>query len=208
MVKLLDDISYLKYVIFHPFEGFYETKFRGKGSILVATIIFAIYGILQILVYQYTGFITNLNPLFRMNSIMIFITSIFPFILFGISNWTITTLFDGKGNLKDIYIVLGYALTPIIIFSFLGMLLSNIIILEEVIMLQSFQSIGLLWFIFLVFTGLCTIHEYSMKNTILTLLATAIAAIIIIFLAILYFSLMEKVVDFVSTIVKEFIRRW
>lgn len=208
MVKLLDDISYLKYVIFHPFDGFYETKFRGKGSAMLATILFVLYGMLQILIYQYEGFVTNINPLFKMNSILIFVTTLFPFGLFCVSNWTVTTLFDGKGNLKDIYILVGYSLVPLLLFNFLGVILSNIIILEEVIILQSFQAIGMVWFVFLIFTGLCTIHEYTMKNTILTLLATAVAAIIIIFLSIMYFSLIEKVFDFVNTIVREFIRRW
>lgn len=208
MNKLIEDISYLKYVIFHPFDGFYEAKFRGKGSTLVATLLFVLYGILNILMYQYEGFVTNMNPLFKMNSLLIFITTLFPFILFCVSNWTVTTLFDGKGNLKDIYILVGYALVPLILFNLLGVALSNIIILEEVIILTSFQSIGTVWFMFLIFTGLCTIHEYTLKDTILTLLATLLAAIIIIFLLILYFTLLERVFDFINTIAREFIRRW
>ena len=51
-------------------------------------------------------------------------------------------------------------------------------------------------------------HEFTLKENIMTLLATAVAAIIIIFLCVLYFSLMEQVINFVTTISQEFMRRW
>jgi hypothetical protein len=95
-----EKLHYLKYAAFHPFDGFYEIKNRQKGSVLLATIILALYGIMQCLSYQYTGFIMNTNALFAMNSITIFISAISIFVLFTVSNWTVTTLFNGKGNMR------------------------------------------------------------------------------------------------------------
>ena len=88
------------------------------------------------------------------------------------------------------------------------MLLSNIVIMEEASLVFAFGTIGTLWFLFLMFTGLTTMHEFTLKENIMTLLATAVAAIIIIFLCVLYFSLMEQVINFVTTISQEFMRRW
>ncbi|MEG0320447.1 MAG: hypothetical protein RR627_11190, partial [Niameybacter sp.] len=85
---------------------------------------------------------------------------------------------------------------------------SNIIIIEEASLLYSFNAIGMLWFYYLVFCGVTTVHEYTAKESVITLVATAVAAIIIIFISVLYFSLMEQVVNFVLTLAQEFIRRW
>ncbi len=208
MVKFISDIKYLQYVIFHPFDGFYETKFRGKGSNLLATLLLLLYGILGIFSTQYTGFIFNFYPTFALDSISIFMASILPVVLFFISNWSTTTLMNGNGRLKDIYIVTCYSLLPLILFRVATVLLSNIIIIEEGPILSAFNYLGVVWFCFLIFTGLCTIHEYSVLKNIVTLLVTLVAAIIIIFLLVLYFSLLEKVVSFVSTIATEISKRW
>jgi len=67
--------------------------------------------------------------------------------------------------------------------------------------------IGVVWFCFLVVTGLCTVHEFSLAKTLVTLLATAIAALIILFLGVLFISLLEQMIQFAYIFIKEFMRR-
>ena len=150
----------------------------------------------------------NENPLFEMNSIAIIVIAVAPLFLFMISNWSVSTLYNGKAKIKDLYVLVAYSLFPIIIINVITMLLSNIVIMEEASLVFAFGTIGTLWFLFLMFTGLTTMHEFTLKENIMTLLATAVAAIIIIFLCVLYFSLMEQVINFVTTISQEFMRRW
>lgn len=205
--KVKEKLHYLKYASFHPFDGFYEIKYREKGSAALATVILVIYGILQCISYQYTGFIMNFNAIFNMNSISIFISSISVLLLGIVSNWTVTTLFNGKGNIRDIYITVCYSLLPLIIVIGAGVLISNFIIMEEVIILRSFQYLGIVWFVFILLAGLCVIHEYSMAVNLKTLLATAVAAAIIVFLGILFFTLLERMYNFVASVSQEVIRR-
>jgi hypothetical protein len=202
-----EQLHYLKYAMFHPFDGFYEIKYRGKGSALIASVILILYGIMQCVSYQYTGFVMNMNAIFQMNSISIFISALSVFLLFTVSNWTITTLFNGKGNMRDIYIVLGYSVVPMLLLNGVTVFISNFVITEEVIILRSLQGIGVVWFVFILLAGLCIIHEYSFAVNIKTLLATAVAAFIIVFLGILFFSLMERMYYFVMTVAQEMVRR-
>lgn len=208
MSKLLQDTKYLMHVIFHPFDGFYETKYRGKGNVVLATILLFLYGIVGIFRTQYTGFIFNKNKIFDMNSFSLFMASILPVVLFFVSNWSTTSLMNGKGKLKDIYIVTCYSLITLILFETVTVVLSNGIIMEEGSILTAFGYMGKIWFCLLIFSGLCTIHEYGAFKNILTLLVTVIAAIIIIFLCVLYLSLIQKVFSFVTTIATEVIKRW
>lgn len=204
---MIEKLKYVKHCVFHPFDGFYEAKNRGKGSVAVATLMICLYCMLQCVEVQYTGFIMNLNQISRMNSVTIFISALSVLLLFVISNWTITTLFDGKGKLKDIYMVLCYSLLPMIVIDSVVVFASNYVIEEEAILLTSLSIMGMVWFAFLVVTGLCTVHEFSLAKTLVTLLATAASALIILFLGVLFISLVEQMVQFMYIFGKEFMRR-
>jgi len=202
-----EKLYFLKYTLFHPFDGFYEIKYRDKGSLAIATVILLLYGVLQCVSFQYTGFVMNDNAIHEMNSITTFISSLSILLLFIVSNWTVTTLFNGKGKLKDIYTVTCYSLLPMMAISAIFVFVSNFIIEEEVIILYAFNIIGMVWFVYLMIAGLCVIHEYGFGLNIVTLLITLVAAIIIVFLGILFFTLMERMISFFTLVGREVTRR-
>lgn len=47
---------------------------------------------------------------------MVFMSVALPVALWVLANWCLTTLFDGEGTLKDVYIATCYALTPLPLF--------------------------------------------------------------------------------------------
>lgn len=203
-----EELKNLFYTIFHPFDGFFEMKFRQKGSMILAMALLVLYGLVSIFNTQYTGFIFNEFPLHQMKSVQLFLLAVVPVVLFIVSNWSTTSLMNGSGNIRDIWMMTCYSLAPLVLFDFVTTLLSNVIILEEGSILTAFHYIGVVWFCYLIFCGLCTIHEYTASRNILTLLMTLVAAIIIIFLVVLYFTLMQTVIGFVSTVMTEISKRW
>ncbi len=207
MSKFLNDFKYLTYTIFHPFDAFYEIKWRKKGNMLLATLLLFLYGVTQVLAIQYNGFIINKSLLFNLNSLAVIAVSIAPVLLFVVSNWSVSTLYNGKAKMKDLYLLSCYSLFPLIVIGLLSIPLSNIIILEEFSLYSAFVGLGGVWFLFLMFTGLITMQEFTVQENIMTLLATIISAIVIIFLLTLYFSLMEQFTTFVITIIKEIVVR-
>lgn len=208
MARLIEDAKYMFHALIHPFDAFYQIKFVRKNRYTLPTIIMFLCGVTGILGFQYTGFILNHNPLFMMNSITIFVTTLFPYVLFMISNWSVTSLFDGNGSFGDIYIVLSYALVPKLIFDLLGIIFSSFVILEEAPLLYAFTAIGTIWFLFIVFCGLTVIHEYTVTTNIVTLIVSFFAAIVIVFLTMLYFTLIGKVIGFVYAVISELGKRW
>ena len=203
-----EELKNLFYTIFHPFDGFYEMKFRKKGSMALATTLLVLYGLVSIFNTQYTGFIFNFYPLYAIETVQLFLLAVIPIVLFIVSNWSTTSLMNGSGSFRDIWMMTCYSLVPLILFNFVTTLLSNVIIQEEGPILTAFYYIGVVWFCYLIFCGLCTIHEYTASRNILTLLVTLVAAIIIIFLVVLYFTLMQSVIGFVSTLSAEISKRW
>jgi len=205
--EAMEKLSYLKRAVFHPFDAFYEIRFRGKGSSLLAALILVLFGILQCVSYQYTGFVINTNDLTSMNSLSIFFTWVLGFVLFIVSNWSVTTLLNGKGNMGDILKVIGYALVPLTCTLIFQVFASNFIILEEAMIVYVVTGIGVVWSLFMLLAGLCVIHEYGFGKTLISILLTFAAAAVIMFLGILFFTLIEQMVVFVISVGQELARR-
>lgn len=202
-----EKLSYLKQSVFHPFDAFYEIRFRGRGSVPLALVILALFGILQCVSYQYTGFVINENELESMNSISIFSTWVLGLILFIVSNWSVTTLLNGKGGMGDILKVVAYSLVPFICTLLFRVVASNFIIEEEAMIVSVVTGIGMVWSLFMLLAGLCVIHEYGFGKNLIAIALTFVAAAIIMFLGILFFTLIEQMVGFVISVGQEFIRR-
>ena len=75
-----------------------------------------------------------------MNIVLEFCSILIPFMLWVIVNWSLTTLMEGKGTFKDIYIASAYAFTPVIILNIPATIISNFLIAEEGVIITSFMS--------------------------------------------------------------------
>ena len=111
---------------------------------------------------------------------------------------------DGKGNFRDIFLVVCYSLIPFILFNFISPLLSNRLSLNDSAYLMIFDAIGYVWSGLMIFIGIKVIHEYSMGKMVATLFLTAAAAAIIIFICLLFFSLLQELGSFAYSIYREF----
>jgi len=202
-----DKLKYWGYSLVHPFDGFFEIRFRGHGSLLIATLLLIAYAVLNCLKFQYTGFPMNTNNIEEMDALSLFISVVSVVALFTVSNWTVTTLFNGKGTMKDIFIVVCYSLTVPIIGDALVTFASNFVTLDEVMILTSVQMLCYVYFAFLVIAGLTTIHEYGFGGSIMSIIMSIAAAAIILFIGILVFTMLERMISFFTSVAEELMRR-
>lgn len=191
------------YILRHPLDGFWDMKHEKKASL--KTGVFLILLALGAIIFnrQTRGFIFNHNynvPLDILFQIQILIL---PILLFCISNWAITTLMDGKGTFYDIFMVVCYSLVPMILFNLASPLISNILSLKDMAYLTIFDITGVVWTLLMIFLGIQVIHEYSIGKMLWTLVLTAASAAIIIFICLLFFSLLQELGSFVYTIYRE-----
>jgi tetratricopeptide (TPR) repeat protein len=189
-------------VIFHPFNGFWDLKREKIGTIQSATILLLALIGTNIIKNKYTGFIINPSssdiPIYK-EILMI----IFPVLLWCLANWCITTLVDGEGSFTDIYITTSYALTPLLIMNVPLVLLSNILTKQEAQVYNLITSITIVWVAFLIFIGIMTVHQFSLKKTVFTIVAAIIGMAIITFLAMLFFSLLKQLLQFFYLVYNE-----
>ena len=118
---------------------------------------------------------------------------VLPVVLWVVANWCLTTLFDGEGSFKDVYITTCYALMPAFICVVLSTILSNVLTLDEYTIMNFVSNLGLIWTGALIFFGMMVIHDYSIGKNIITSVGTIVGMALIMFVGILFTTLIQKV---------------
>ena len=201
---IVDDcIKLPTYILAHPLKGFEEFKRYKKGKISVALIFMFLAILVNILSFQFNGFLVNDNDLRDLNSIEQIAYVAGAVLVITVANWSVTTLFDGKGNMKEIFMMICYCLYPFIWANGLGIILSNILTEDEMAVYTLVVGLGVALMCYMFFFGIISIHEYGLVQCLLTILFTIIAALIILFACLLFFDLFQRMYGFVYTIYKE-----
>ncbi|WP_306421168.1 Yip1 family protein [Halalkalibacter sp. APA_J-10(15)] len=196
-------IRYPIYLCIHPFKGYWDVKYEGKGRLNIALTILLMLTVAIIIKRQYAGFIVNFNNPNELNSLDELVFIVLPFFIWCVANWSITTLMDGEGKFKEIIIVTAYALVPMILIYLFTTMMSQVITLEEAVFYFFLDGVATIWFIYLLFVGIMTVHQYTATKTIVTIFLTVMVMGILIFLGLLSFSLFQQIYSFVETIFKE-----
>lgn len=197
-----EELLYGFHLIFHPFDGFWDIKHEQRGSVRAGIV----YLVVTILAFYYqsigTGYIFNPNGNYSGLFGQIISVGV-PLALWVIANWCLTTLFDGEGSLKDIFIATTYSLLPVPMLVIPSVIFSNILAENEGQLISLLVGIAFAWAGLLIFFGMMVTHDYSLVKNLITTLGTIVGMAFIIFVAVLFSSLVARMVSFVSSVVVE-----
>ena len=197
-----EELLYSFHLVFHPFDGFWDLKHEKRGSVRAAFTIMLI--TVVAFFYQAIGKGYSFNPRGSYSTVVIeLIAVVVPVILWVVGNWCLTTLFDGEGSFKDIFIATGYSLAPLPLFVIISTILTNVMTTSEGSMVTLLVSIGYVWVGILLFFGMMVTHDYSMGKNVLITISTIVAMAVIIFVIVLFGSLVGKMVSFLIAIFTE-----
>lgn len=198
------------HLMVRPFQGFWELKYElnTKPNLIIAYIILAALIVTNILSSQYSGFVVNVYNPDEMNSIMEIVYVVVPLLFWCVANWSLTTLMDGEGKFVEIFIATCFALTPLVVINFPWIWLSNVLSHQEAMFYYLSQSFAVIWFVFLIFVGTLTVHQYTPAKTVLTIVLILVAMGFLAFLSLLFFSLIQQIFGFVTTIYREIVFRY
>lgn len=198
-----EKVKYSFYVLTHPSDGFYEIRHRDRGSALLAFIYVLLFSLSFSFNRISASFIVNDVDPRTVDSLDEFLGVAMLFLMICIGNWSITCLMGGEGRFKDIFTVIGYALLPIILTMVPATIISQFIAENEEAFYFIIIIIGIVWTLILALMGIMIIHNYSLSKTLLTLLLTFVAMLIIIFILLMLTNLVGQVVSFFKSIYVE-----
>ncbi len=196
---LVQRVVYSKYVLAHPFKGFYDLKKERIGTLASASAILVSIVVLKLLQVALSPYLLQSGSgLFQGAYGILLLVG-----LFVVANWCLTTLMDGKGTIRDIYIFTCYSLFPILLFLPFQILLGQIVSLDEIILYEFLGTVAVVLTGLLIFIGTIVTHEYSAVKAAGMLILTVVGMMILVFIAMLCFTLAQQIIKFAGNIITE-----
>jgi len=200
-------LKYSFYTTTHPLDGFWDLTHEGRGSIAAANVIVALSVLVEVMRVTLTDFQFITVNMEYFNAVIVMLRILLPIFLWTVSNWSLTTLMDGKGRMRDIYMGVAYALTPSVIINAAMIVLSHIITFDEGAVYWVLISFSGLWTGILLLSAMMMIHDYSLAKTIGSSLLTVVGMGIMVFIFVVFFSLISDSIAYFVSLYKEILFR-
>jgi hypothetical protein len=204
---LNDYIKFPLYILTHPFKGYDDFKLEKKGKLSVAIVYLLLLVITNAISVTASGFLVSAPYVENFSIVRTFFLVVVPVVLITIGNWSITSLFEGKGKMIEIFKVICYAVIPLVWIGIPMTIVSNFLIQEELAIYTAMNAIAVFFVGYMAIFGLLVIHEYGLLKTIVTMAFTAVAVALIIFIGLLILTLFQQLYGFIIQVYEEFIMR-
>lgn len=205
--KLGKGLSYAKYCAFHPLDGFWCLKREKRGNLLTANVIVILFLLVYLINVQFSGYLFINGQPEDVDAIVSLLAAIALMVTYCVGNWCFTSLMDGKGTMKDIYISMANALYPYISGGIVLFAMSQVLSLEEGFLYATLKVILMLWIAGLLFFGMMMTHEYSLGEGVKTMILTLVGMALILFVCLVLFNLVDDMMSFFYSIYRELLYR-
>ncbi|MBQ9142779.1 MAG: YIP1 family protein [Lachnospiraceae bacterium] len=200
-------LKFAFYCLTHPLDGFWDLTHEKRGSIAAANTILILTLLARIFKLQYTSFIFNDVYWPGVNIFMELASVLFPLALWVVGNWALTTLFDGKGRLGQVYMATCYAMLPYPLIQYPLIVMSNVVTVDEAEFYTVLSGLSLVWAAALIVAAMMQIHEYSMSKTVVFIAGSLFAMLVMVFILLLFFSMISQGVSYFISLGREILFR-
>ena len=191
----------------HPFNSFDEVKSKSMGSVTVALVIMFIYYIAKVLEASASGFLFTRSDPTTYNTIYTLLGTVGLVLLWSVCNWLVASLFSGNGRFKDVLIATCYSLIPITVYTFIRVILSQVLSLSGLSIMDGLYTVVLLFTFFILSIAIMTAHEYDFFKFLSTSIVTVFLMILVVFVIFLVGILLGQVGDFFVSLLQEIFYR-
>lgn len=188
---------------FHPFLAFQKIKFQKQGSMPIALIITAFFflsGALQTTASDFR--FTSYDPT-TYNIIFQFLRTVGLIVLWSLANWGVSTLQEGKGRLKEIFIVSAYSMVPVVLYQFISIPISHLLTSTDSLILTGLETVALILAGVMLIVGLMTIHDMTFPRFLFTAVLTVLGMLLVVFIIFMIGMLLSQFWQFIVTIFME-----
>lgn len=205
--KYFDSLKFALYIMTHPLDGYWDLTHERRGTYAAANTILFFTVLVRLLKLRYTSFVF-ITVYWEDLNIFLYIASIlFPLALWVIGNWALTTLFDGKGRLGQVYMATCYGMAPYPLIQFPLMIFSNFVTTDEAEFYTVLSALTLVYCAIWIIVGMGQIHEFSAGKNLLFTVATLFAMLVMIFILMIFFSMISQGVAYFISLGKEMLFR-
>ncbi len=190
-----------------PTSTFEDIRYKKTGSTAISSFFIFMYFVVTLLERHFLAFRFNNYTVENTNILLIFISTVGLIAIAIITNWATTTLWDGKGSMRNIWIVFGYSLCPYVCGILIRIFLSHFLIISEMSIVNIIVIGCLIWTVLILWFGMLEIQEFTIKKNLLSFLCTALGVALVVVLCFLGILLVQELFTFLGTVFAEFIER-
>ena len=197
-----DGLIFFKFIR-HPYDTIYEIRNDKSIKVYNGFIMLGLVFLVYLLFITKTNFIFN-NVILEKTILLKECTKIIlPIVLFVIANYLVSSLMNGEGSLRCIFMNTMGSLIPVVIMLPVIVLITNGLTYNEAFIYYFAVGIMLAWTAILLIANIKETHNYSMKQTIANLFITVLMMLIIIIVIILVYLLVSQIFGFIVDLLKE-----
>ena len=204
--KHIKELTYAGHIVMHPSDGFYQIR-KARINGLVAPIVYMMLGFIAYVLYTTSkGFLFQIVDIENINILSLVLGYFTIFGGFVVVNYLVTSITDGIGGIKKIFISTAYSLVPYLVSLFIATLLSHFATLDESFFVEFIAFVGMIWSLLLLFIGSTVIQNYdgrvTFKSFVFTILLMIITIIVVLFLQLM----VSNILDFIINVIMEVFR--
>jgi DNA-binding beta-propeller fold protein YncE len=193
--KLVSELKYVMYFVRHPMDGYYGIKVENKTSILSASIIYVLIFLMFVMRTYFTGYI--FSPWVTEFNIPFDAAMIFGAIAaFVVCHYLVSTIRDGEGSFRVVYMALAYSMVPILLLQPLIFALSHVLTLNELFIYNFLGLVCFMWFAMLMIVNIREIHNYTYRGAVANVFLTFFTMLILALILFLVFAMSGQLLDF------------
>ncbi len=205
-IPIWKDILYALKTPRHPMDCYYEIRRYRQGSVAAATVIYALFFIDFMAYKTVKGFIYQTVKVENMDIGSIVLGFFVLLGLFIICNYLVTSINDGDGTFRQIFMIPAYGLMPAMIALLAVTCVSYVLTYNESFLLTLALLIGVVWSIVTIFIGLQTVHDYTFGETVKSVILTVVFMIIVAVIGIIISIMWNSLYTFLTSVGKEMIQ--
>lgn len=194
---------YMKGMLKHPIDEFYDLKKKIHGSVESATVLFALAFIIFLLDMFGRNFAFRLAEQNSSALISMMVMFLVPALLWVVGNYMISAINDGEGSLRSVYVATAYSLTPYIILGPVVIASTYVLTLNEAVIVHYLWAIAIIWSAVLICISVREIHNYTVKETVKIIFLTLFFMIMAVIVCVILFLIGQQVVIFIQDIISE-----
>lgn len=202
-LPVLKDFAYAAKTPMHPMNNYYEIRKNRQGSVLGATVIYVVFFVLFMAYQTSKGFVYQLQKVEDMDIGSIVIGFLLMLGLSIICNYLVTSINDGDGTFRQIYMIPAYGLLPAMISLLTVTVVSYGMTETEAFLLTIIMLIGVVWSAITIFVGLQTVHDYTFGETVKSVIITIVFMVILAIVAIILSIMWDSLYSFIKSFGKE-----
>ena len=191
----------------HPFGAFDDVKYKKRGSVIIALVILVLYYFASVLKETASGFMATNTDIHKYNTLFTLAETVGLVLLWAVANWLIASSFAGKGNFKEVLIATTYSMIPLVLFTFVRVIISHVISLSGLAVVDAIGTVVLIYTFFLLSVAIMSIHEYDFFKFMGTGIVTILFMVLIVFVIFLVGVLLQQVGEFIVSIFQEIFYR-